>query len=52
MLDLLALDLYIANSNMSVKTLKSSATHGTINIVVNRQMAVDGGYAIGKAGRL
>ena len=38
--DLLALVLSIKNKAVSVKTIKSSATHGTINIVANRQMAV------------
>lgn len=48
--DLLVLALSIKNKAVSVKTIKSSATHGTINIDANRQMAVIGGYAIGKAG--
>ena len=30
--------------------LPHSALHGTINIIANRQTAVIGGYAIGKAG--
>lgn len=38
--DLLVLVLSIKNKAVSVKTIKSSATHGTINIVANRQRAV------------
>lgn len=34
---------------MSVKTIKSSATHGTKNIIANRQTAVIGGYASGQS---